>query len=372
MPPPVELRMEHNLFASLDEMLSPAALADVLHRPVRAVQRAPAPELVGRSGNPLERITLNGDEQQRYLLKHFDRQNDWLMQASQDVLCRSVTLWQYGLLDRALPQLDHTIVTCSYDSVGWAMLMRDVSAGLFSPARPWTVPQVHCLLDALAYLHATFWESEELRSSDLGLQGPAGCVGLLTVPSAQRFEHMPGVLAGFILEGWERMQTLLEPDALELYRELMFRPEPLLAALSRYPFTLVHGDYRGGLQGGNVSLMPGAPPQACAFDWEIASYSLMTVDLAWFANRSETARLTLTPDQSAEYYRQRLEHYLGFGFDAPTWRAMLDLGFLVDTLRFGCFSAYFVFRQPNEINRAWLRAEVNDYNRQIRAGARWL
>ncbi len=365
-----ELLEKHALFASVDEMLSPAALSGALHRPVRTVQRVPA-EVNGTSGNPMEWVTLDGDAQPRYLLKRIDPQNDWIMQASQDVLCRSVTLWQYGLLDRLLPQLDHTVIACSREPTGWAMLMQDVSAGLFSSARPWTVAQVHGVLDALAYLHATFWASEELQSPDLGLQDPAGCVGLFTVPNVQRFAPSSRWLPGVILKGCERMQTLLEPDALELYRELMFKPERLLAALGKYPLTLVHGDYRGA-EDGNISLMPGSPAQVCAFDWQLASYGLMTVDLAWFANCSDTARLTLTPEQATGYYRQRLEHYLGFGFDMRTWQAMVDLGFLVDTLRCGCFGAYFVFHETDQANQARPRAEVNSFNDRIRAGARWL
>ena len=369
MPPSAKLRTEHELFANVDEMLSPAALADALHRPVRTVQRVQADVGGGQSGSRQEWVTLNDDAQQRYLLKHIAPQNDWAMQASQDVLCRSVTLWQYGLLDRLLPKLDHTLVACSREGEGWAMLMRDVSAGLFSLARPWTVAQVRCLLDGLAYLHATFWESEELRSADLGLDDPAGCVGLFTFPSAQHFAQPPGWLRDVILEGWTCMQTLLEPDALELGRELVFKPAPLLAALGKYPVTLVHGDYRGGEDGGNVSVMTGSPAQVCAFDWQLASYGLMTVDLAWFI---QTERITLVAEQATGYYRQRLEHYLGFGFDVRTWQAMVDLGFLVDTLRFGCFAAYFVFHETDQANQARLRAQVHGYNDQIRAGARWL
>ena len=180
------------------------------------------------------------------------------------------------------------------------------------------------------------------------------------------------MLTDFLLEGWERIQTLLEPDALAIYRELTFRPEPLLAALRKYPFTLVHGDYHTGWDnGGNVALLPGPPPQACAFDWELASYGLMTVDLAWFVNRSPTVRRSLSLDQAAAYYRRRLEHYLGFGFDDDAWQAMVALGFFIDTLRSGLLSAYFI-HHGDEANQPLLRAELDAYHDQIRAGARWL
>jgi hypothetical protein len=104
----------------------------------------------------------------------------------------------------------------------------------------------------------------------------------------------------------------------------------------------------------------------------MASYNLCTVDLAWFASLGATVRRTLSLDRAAEYYRQRLECYLGHCFEPATWQAMLELGFLFDALRVGCLIAFFSVRNDNETDRAWRRAQVMGLNNQIRAGAKWL
>ena len=118
--------------------------------------------------------------------------------------------------------------------------------------------------------------------------------------------------------------------------------------------------------------MPGPTLQACAFDWQLASYGLMTIDLAWLVNRIGFISRTMAPYQAAQYYRRRLEHYLGYEFDRSQWQAMLELGFLADTLRFGCFAAYFCINFESETRRAYLRSELHDYDFQIRAGVKWL
>jgi len=354
-----DLVAQYELFASVDEMLSPGALSVSLQRPIRAVQRTPAPEAQASTRNAMEWVTLDGDERPRYLLKHLEPKNDWVMQASLDHRCRGVRLWQYGLLDRLLPWLDHTIVACADEGEAWALLMRDVSAGLFQNAGPWTVSQIHDMLDALARMHATFWEKDELTSPELGLPDLETYLGTMSVPTARRLAHLPEEPFGAILAGWDLIQTRLEPDTLEIFRELMLNPQPLLTALRKYPFTLVHGDYRSGDgEGGNVGLLPGQPPRVFAFDWQLASFNLMTVDLAWFADRTGTIWPTLSPDECAVYYRQRLEHYLGHPFEPGAWQAMLELGFLVDTLRIGWYLA--------------LTDALQGYNERIRAGAKWL
>jgi len=44
--------------------------------------------------------------------------------------------------------------------------------------------------------------------------------------------------------------------------------------------------------------------------------------------------------QAINFYRERLEQYLGRQFDDNEWQPMVDLGHLVDALRSTCFAAY--------------------------------
>jgi hypothetical protein len=303
----------------------------------------------------------------RYFLKRMSMGNDWLMHASNDRRCRSVTLWQYGLLDQVSPHVDHTIVACSHDGDGWAILMRDVSGGIVLSRL--NHAQIFRLLDALAAIHATFWNSPVLNDPGLGLCNTTEVISTLSVPTASIVSDVPGALPGWILEGWTILEDSLEPVVMDALHALMANPTPLYDALSRYPTTLIHGDYRSG-QSGNVSLMPGAL-QPAVFDWQLAGCALMTIDLGWFVNAKEVM-LTISAEKASTYYRDCLETRLGQRFETTYWQAMLDLGFLANVLRKACFTAYWGKHEPDETNRALNQSVVKHYNQQVRAGVKWL
>jgi hypothetical protein len=364
---------KHELLASVDDMLAPETLSELVRGSISEVRRSPLAERMGTSQNRFEwvSVTVNGREERRYALKRILFKDDWFMNVTNDTLCRSITLWQYGLLDRLSSHIDHTIIACSRDRDGWAILMKDVSAGQHPALDIIATPrQIHGFLDAQAFMHAAFWADVELKDAHLGLNDNASLIGMSSVPTARQFAHVPGVIPSWILEGWEIIQTLLEPDAKNIYCQLMLNPPALYEAVARYPVTLTHGDYRGG-GSANLSYMVEQPVPVCAFDWQHASCALMTIDMTWFINRVNV-RSVIAPHDAAVYYCNRLEHYLGFRFDPVQWQAMLELGLLADALRMGCFDAYFAIHASNEEFRTRHRAVIEGYNKQIRAGARWL
>jgi len=98
----------------------------------------------------------------------------------------------------------------------------------------------------------------------------------------------------------------------------------------------------------------------------------MTIDLAWFVNQ-DFVRETLGHIQAVNTYRQRLEANLCQRFDDPTWQAMVDLGYLVDTLRAACFDAYWYKQTSNNpAAQAHLEKAVKIRNQQVREAMRWL
>ena len=159
------------------------------------------------------------------------------------------------------------------------------------------------------------------------------------------------------------MSELLEREVFEAMVTLIEDPHPLLEALDRYPYTLLHGDYRDT----NLAVLAGR--QLVAFDWQFAAHALMTVDLAWSTN---SFRDLITLSQAQGFYRERLEGYLQQEFDDRSWEAMLDMGYLVNALRSSCLAAYFSRHGDNPEWRKNSRTEVVEKGQQAHRALRWL
>jgi hypothetical protein len=130
-----------------------------------------------------------------------------------------------------------------------------------------------------------------------------------------------------------------------------------LTGAARKAYTLFHGDYRA------ENLAHADRP--VALDWQEAAYSLMTIDLAWFAKQGFVQQ-AMEQVQAISFYRERLETNLGQRFDDAEWQVMVDLGYLVDALRSTCFSAYWYKHSDDPNDRPRLEMDVKIRNQQVR------
>ena len=168
------LEPNNSLFTNICEMLYPKNLGELLARPVTRVECQPMNGHSGLAGGQLSYVNTDAG---RYVLKQMSIASDWIMFTSGDNYCRSVMLWQYGLLDRLRPHMEHKILACAQDDSSWAILMEDLTGGVFSRERPMPQEVVLMFLDALARLHATFWNDPILNDPQLGLCDPARLFG---------------------------------------------------------------------------------------------------------------------------------------------------------------------------------------------------
>ena len=368
MPEQVEAR--YTLFNSVAEMLSPEVLSSLISTPVSCVERRPMADHNGLAGGRFSYVdTDNG----RYVLKRMSIDSDWLMYATDDQQGRSVRLWQYGLLDRLQPFLDHKIIACARDGGGWAILMHDLSGGLYSWEQPWTVDHLPLIIDTLARLHATFWNDPILNDQRIGLCDSARILDGTSLPVARKRpvpNEFNSPIAKWVEEGWEIMAALLDRDIFKELQKLTEDPRPLLAALDRYPFTLIHGDFR------NANLAILSSSCLVAFDWQFSARSLMSIGLAWFAEDLDLFSYedseAMSRAQIDAFYRQRLETYLQQRFDDQDWEAMIDLGNLVEALRRACISAFFSRHGDNPEWRKSARATAVNKVQQAHKALRWL
>jgi hypothetical protein len=355
-----QIEPQHTLYTSVDEMLKPETLGRLLSKPVTRVECRPMNGHSGLAGGQLSYVETDAG---RLVLKRMSIASDWIMFASNDQLCRSVMLWQYGLLDRLHPHLEHKIIACSRDASSWAILMHDLSGHVFGLDKPLPPELVPVFLDALAKLHATFWNDPLLKDTRLGLCDPAQLLDQTSLPVAQKNEGKSmGVIPVWVQGGWKVMEDLLDPDVFAWMGKLSNHPQPLLDVLGRFPWTLLHGDYRAE----NLAY-PGNP---VAIDWQEATRGLMTIDLAWLT-KTLFIRKSMGQEQAVLNYRHNLETYLNRRFDNQEWQKLVDLGHLVDALRSTCFAAYWYKHTDDPNQRDANKLSVRIHNAQVRAAMRW-
>src|SRR5450631_563590 len=75
-----------------------------------------------KSGARFERVVIAGE---RYVLKHQDPRDDWLLRATGDPGVRYVRLWEHGLLDRLPDVVDSAVVAAAFDGTMGMILLRD-------------------------------------------------------------------------------------------------------------------------------------------------------------------------------------------------------------------------------------------------------
>jgi hypothetical protein len=358
------LEPRYTLFDSVEEMLARETIGEHLSKPVTRVDCS-APSAWGNAGSKFSFVDTNVE---RLVLKTMSMESDWEMFATDDRLCRSVTLWQYGMLDQVRPHLAHEIIACAHENDVWAILMKDLSGHFLWETGKQALDLMPTFLDALARLHATFWNDERLHDARLGLEGPR-ILFQLSSPSFARKHNSDhwGWLPGGVIGGWKALEERLEPDVMSHMKTLIADPQPLLDALHRYPYTLVQGDFYPK----NLAFLE--PNQAVAVDWQLAMCSLMTIDLARFVLSARFLVGDSTEQARAQaYYRRRLEGYLSKQFSDTEWQAMADLGVLTEVLWMTCYSAFFIEHTNDPDFRRYAEKRVEACNQMVRDGIRWL
>lgn len=353
-----QFEAKYTLFDSVETMLAPETLSDILNRRVSKVNCEPLTSAHAFSGSQLFYITTDNE---RLVLKRSNLTVDWISIASEDRVCRSVRIWQYGVLDRLMPHIDHVILAASQNADDYALLMRDVTDGLIlynddgHSLQTW-----HKLLDAQAAMHALYWEDERLNDPNLGLSTIAHVLKACWTEHCHRYPHDKKTTE-YVTKGWDALYALVQPDVRDALQSLVDNPRPLLDKLAQFPSTLAHSDYRMA----NLALMP-ETHQVVAFDWQQAAYAPATICLAWFVLGADDR------DEATAYYRQQLMARLGKRFNPDLWQPMLDVGNLVDVLRKGCWHALFATTSPDDETRRWQMRAIERGNDSVRAGLKWL
>jgi hypothetical protein len=362
--------MRHELLASLEVMLAPETLTRVSGEPVESVRCAPFTGGHSASGSSFLTVETNNGRGPRFVVKRSSPQSDWIVRATGDELGREVLIWTSGLLDRLPPEIIHPVIACARDEGGWAILMRDVSDALIpNPQVDLPISRVdhRRYLDALAALHVAFWDQAAMVDPALGYCSPAHLYTALSPETAWREIDHPNEVVRWLREGWDLFWTMVEPDVADLLRQLFENPEPLCAALARYPQTLVHGDPRVA----NLGIVRDPQPRVVLIDWHFVGPSTPGVDLSWYL-WNFGIRLPVTREMTVGWYRDGLAHQLGSRFDETWWQPQMELSLLGQLMRGGWGSALDAVHASSVAVREWNRQDIAWWSEQARAGARWL
>jgi hypothetical protein len=280
--------------ASVDELVAGAST------------RTPVTFDDSKSGARFELVVRDGE---RYVLKHVDHRDDWIMRQTGDIGCIPVLVWESGVLDLVPDRIDHATVGAAREGGRGAVLMRDVGAWLTPPGDAPIAPERHVqFLDDLALLHAATW-------------GWRDAVGLL--PLANRYSFFgPDALSceatlGFpqpvprlARDGWRRLDHA-SPELAAALRPLRRAPWPLLDALAETPVCFLHGDTK------LANLGAEADGRTIFVDWAQSGSGPPLAEVAHglALNRARIPR-ELARDATVDAYRRALERH---GVDTTDW-----------------------------------------------------
>lgn len=358
--------MRHELFSTVDTMLSADVLAALTGQSIAAVRQSPFPIALGASGSRLFTIETNDGQGPRFVLKLVLAESDWVMRATNDQHGRETLLWQRGIIDRLPAEIARIVVACAKDGPGWAILMRDVSTALL-PASSWNIADTQQLLEALAALHATFWDDAEAFTPAAGFCSLWHYYTSLSPVTASRETKGSDDYPSLVARGWALLDTVVEPDVAALARRLIESPQPLVQALEKFPQTLVHRD----MNLGNLGLLRERPTQTALLDWQYAGAAPPGVDLAGFLSEF-SAWLPVTKEEVIQAYHDRLARRLGPRFAESWWQPQLELALLGDFVRLAWAYAYHLTHDESRDRQARYQKELAWWSAQARIATRWL
>jgi hypothetical protein len=321
--------MPHPVAASLDELLA------------GATSRTPMTAPDAKSGATFERVEIDGA---RYVVKYVGWELDWIARAHGDLGPASVRVWSSGLLDRLPPSIDHAYAGVVRTDRGGALLLHDVGEHLVPPDDTRLSEADHlAFLDALAALHATFWDwIDDVGLTPLGNRFLMFSPWMLEVEAARGF---PAAVPLIARDGWARLRDVA-PEMSAVLDPLTRDPSPLVDALAGTPSTLVHGDVKLG----NLGRRPDGT--VVLIDWALPGQGVAGMEIAYYVaiNRARVPE-SFTRERTMAAYRAALERH-GVA-TSPWWERQLALGLLGMMVLLGWEKA---LGPPDDL--AWWEARV--------------
>jgi hypothetical protein len=318
---------------TVDTIDSPGAPLDLVPRPTVTIDELLAGTTARQamktaeslSSATFERLTIDGE---RFIVKYLHCDDDWVMRATGDLMCRPQVMWTSGLYDALPAFIDATVAGCAtgLGRNGWgaALLMHDVGEHLIPDGDFLIDADVHERnLDNMAAMHAHFWGFHDT----VGLTPTGNRIFALSPWTALAEAELGSgeLIPRLVGEGW-RCLPEVSPRAGGIALDLLADVTPLLNGLDAQPQTLVHGDWKLG----NLGLYPDG--RSILLDWAFPGAAPACADLAWYLGVN-CARMPISKDDAIDLYRAALERH-GVATDG-WWDAQLGLCLIGHFLQMG-------------------------------------
>jgi hypothetical protein len=358
------------VYSSIEDMTYPTTLGNLVQRRISKTCLAPF-ETEGWSTTEAEFVGVdecNGKDP-RYIIKRIRQELDWVMQATEDHHWRAITIWQHGLLDLMPEEINHATIACTRDETGYAILMHNVSPTLLQQDRPISAENHALILDAMAALHAAFFEDDLLGDPKLNLCKPEDFFSHTSPEKAKRIrETNPSFVLDMIIEGRRLMTQLVDTDMAKLVHDMVHDPTPFCAALANYPQTITHTDVRPA----NLGVEHGERSRLIMLDWARPTPTVPAVDLVYYLIMNSSANLPITFEESIDLYKVGLASRLGNRFQESWWQPQLELALFGVFAEAGIFKAWFAEHSDDVVKRKQDRADLDWWADQARMGAKRL
>jgi hypothetical protein len=294
---------------TLARLIDPFATTQEIESRVR-IDREPL-STPGFSGSTHERLVVTlGAARGAFVLKRTDLDLTWVAQRTADREGREALL----LMDAELAGVWQTFA-CPYRAFATApgrlaLLMDDLTDRLF-PDRREALGEAEeaALIDALASLHARFWDHAALDRPWL-----AHPTQFATLIGPEAFEEEadrgnPSPVFQRAHHGWRIAFERLPPAVAATLRE----PRRFAAACESLPRTLVHGDVKVA----NFARLPDG--RVAAFDWQLVGAAPAAIDMGWYL-AVNASRLARSRAEWLARYRECLERHRGGAIGDAEWK----------------------------------------------------
>jgi hypothetical protein len=218
-----------------------------------------------------------------------------------------VRLYRDVLPSLTIEQPDVYAVDSEADDLAFVILMEDLGrrpgARLGIVTDPVTVEEVAGLIETIAHLHSTFWQSPRLDTDLRWLQPPPQHTAM-----AFWRQHGPRLARRHMDRGH---RAALVDRSIWTDEALWAAFDQFLLTLDKGPHTLLHGDVHAG----NVYYVAGH--RGGLLDWQLALRGCWAIDVTYLLITA------LDPQQQATHEADLLRHYLdqlrSHGIEAPSF-----------------------------------------------------
>lgn len=321
---------EHLTYPSVDAMLEPTVLGDLLGRPVRSVDVVPMSTKGWSSTESVfEAVLVAGEPNRVAVIKRIRWSTDWHALATDDIQGREVAIWETGVLDRLPPAMGHAVLAVARFEDGAALLMDDLDDHFLPESSSWSPGRVMGVLRSMAAMHATFWEEAPVDA--LGTARLERMVGRMSETRLRALAHVlpDNEFVAAFPEGWVLLEDRVGPGLARELRALADDAAPAVAALADYPTTLLHGDLREA----NVAW---DGTRAIAVDWQ-PTVGPPGFELVYFLRSVVNLRgTTVDPDAAMSAYRDMLADELGVAMSWSWWQDQLDICTALEVAMVAC------------------------------------